>query len=268
MKRLDLALASITAIMSGIDKGTPVKILCPLHVDGMGLVVPKESKISDWNSFVRYVKNSKKPVPIGYHSPTSAPKIVLESALTRAAVKDAENPTHASANVLLVDLKATSNFIPALVSGQVEGLVAPGPFPEVAETKGVGKIVMDLRNLPPKGEWHNFPCCVMAAREEVIADNPEAVRKLVELMSSSTAWCNAHKSEVAAITSDWLGTPAEAVRKSTIVYTVKPTKNWLRGVDTYMAMLNRLKDFSGKLAGKALDDVKGFIFDFKYIPKT
>ena len=38
MNRLDLGLASSTAFMSGIDKGTRMKILCPLHVDGMAMV--------------------------------------------------------------------------------------------------------------------------------------------------------------------------------------------------------------------------------------
>lgn len=268
MKRLDVALASITAIMSGIDRGGEVKILCPLHVDGMSLVVPEGSAISTWDSFITYAKNSKRPIAIGYHSPTSAPKIILESALTQAGIEVTENPNNAKAKVLLVDLKSTSNFIPALTAKQVDGVVAPAPFPEVIQLKGVGKIVTDLRDLPPKGEWHNFPCCVLAARDEILADNPEPIAKLVELMAASTAWCNEHPDEVAAITEKWMGTPAEAVKVSTIVYTVNPSKNWLQGADTYLVMLNRLKSFSGKLAGQSLEKVKHLLFEFKYIPLT
>lgn len=268
MKRVDVALASITAIMSGIDRGAEVKVLCPLHVDGMSLVVPKGSAISKWDSFISHVKNSKRPIAVGYHSPTSAPKIVLESALTRAGIKVTENPNDPEANVLLVDLKSTSNFIPALTAGQVDGVVAPAPFPEVAQFKEAGKIVTDLRDLPPRGEWQNFPCCVMAAREEILDANPEPLRKLVELMAASTAWCNGHPDELAVITEKWMGTPAEAVKKSTIVYTVEPSKNWLQGVDTYMSILNKLKVFSGKLAGKTLEDVEHFLFEFKFIPES
>lgn len=65
MNRLDVALASITAIMSGVDKGTPVKVLCPLHTDGMGLVFPKESTVKGWNAFIAHIKSSKRPVSIG-----------------------------------------------------------------------------------------------------------------------------------------------------------------------------------------------------------
>jgi len=268
MKRLDLALASTTAIMSGIDKGTRVKMLCPTHVDGIGFVVPKNSPISTWEAFISYAKNAKRPIPVGYHSPTSAPKIILENALTNAGIKVTENPTNSSANVLLMDLKSTSNFIPALTSKQVEALVAPSPFPEVAQVKGVGKIVTDLRDLPPKGHWRNFPCCVMAAREETISDHPEQLAAMVKLMAASAEWCNAHRNEVAAISEKWMGTPAEAVKKSTIVYTIKPSKNWMKGIDTYMAMLNKLGDFTGRLAGKALKNAKDLLFDFRFLPKS
>jgi NitT/TauT family transport system substrate-binding protein len=253
MKRLDVALASITAIMSGIDRGGEVKILCPLHVDGMSLVVPEDSAVTTWEAFLAQVKTSKRPVAIGYHSPTSAPKIILESVLTQAGLQVTENPNNATANVLLVDLKSTSNFIPALTGRQVDGVVAPAPFPEVIQLKRVGKIVTDLRDLPPHGAWHNFPCCVLAAREEVLTANPEPLGKLVELMAASTVWCNGHPDEVAAITEKWMGTPAEAVKMSTIVY---------------LTMLNRLKSFSGKLVGKSLEQVEPLLFEFKYIPNS
>lgn len=268
MKRLDVALASITAIMSGIDRGGEVKILCPLHVDGMSLVVPEDSAVTTWEAFLAQVKTSKRPVAIGYHSPTSAPKIILESVLTQAGLQVTENPNNATANVLLVDLKSTSNFIPALTGRQVDGVVAPAPFPEVIQLKGVGKIVTDLRDLPPHGAWHNFPCCVLAAREEVLTANPEPLGKLVELMAASTVWCNGHPDEVAAITEKWMGTPAEAVKMSTIVYTVEPSTNWMQGVETYLTMLNRLKSFSGKLVGKSLEQVEPLLFEFKYIPNS
>ena len=79
-KHLDMGIASITAIMAGIDKGTPMKIVCPLQTEGMALVVPKDSPLTSWESLLQRVKDSKEPVKIGFHSPTSAPKIVLEGA--------------------------------------------------------------------------------------------------------------------------------------------------------------------------------------------
>ncbi|APG23749.1 ABC transporter substrate-binding protein [Syntrophotalea acetylenica] len=266
MKRLDMAMASVTAIMSGIDRGAQVKILCPTHVDGMALVAPKGSNLSTWDAFIDRAKKSPRPLTIGYHSPTSAPKIILESALAGTDIKVTENPNDATADILLVDIKSTANFIPALTSRQVDGVVAPAPFPEMIELKGVGTIVTDLRDLPPAGAWHNFPCCVMAAREETLATNAEAVEKLVKLMAASASWSNSHKQEVAAIAEKWMGTPTAAVEKSTIIYTVQPSQNWMRGAATYLDMLNRLHKLSGPLAGKNLEEAKGRLFEFDYLP--
>jgi NitT/TauT family transport system substrate-binding protein len=266
-KRLDVALASITAMMSGIDKGMPIKVLCPTHVDGMGLVFPKDTKLKGWEDFLAYVKASKKPVKIGYHSPTSAPRIALEGALHRAGLKVTGDANDLKAQVLLVDLKTTANLIPALVSGQVDACVGPAPFPEVAEAKGVGKVVLDLRDLPPPGFWHNFPCCVMAATQETISKHPEVLKNLTQLLTANSEWSNQNKDKIADITAAWIGVPAAAVKKSTIIYTSQPSENWLRGVGLYLDMLNKMNKFKGKLKGKKLAEVEPIIFDFSFVEK-
>lgn len=267
MKRIDVALASITALTTAVDKGTAIKVLSPLHTDGIAFVVPKDSPLKDWKSFVAFARSSKKPITIGYHSPTSAPKIVLEGALIKEGLKVSEKTTDPQAQIILVDLKSTSNFIPSLTSRQVDAFVAPAPFPEVAAVKGAGKILLNLRDLPPSGHWHSFPCCVFAASEDVIRNHPTVVKKLVELMETTTAWANSHKEEVASISASWMGVPAEAVRKSSIAYTTVPSKNWLRGVGLYLEKQNQLKDFSGRLTGKTLAEATPHLFDFSFLAK-
>jgi NitT/TauT family transport system substrate-binding protein len=266
-KHLDMAMASVTAIMAGIDKGTPMKILSPLQTEGMALVVPKDSPFNDWNSFLSRIKKSAKPVKIGYHSPTSAPKIILEGALKQAGISVTENPNHQSAQVLLADLKETTNMIPALSSKQVDAVVGPSPFPEVAVSRGVGRIVVSLRDLPPAGYWHDFPCCVTAASDEMIAKHPEVVRKFVELIAATNGWCNKHRTEAGALTAGWIGIPADAGKASTLVYLPKFTKGWMNGADKYMDILNRMGNFKGKLKDKKLDDVKSVLFDTRFVDK-
>ncbi len=266
--QLDLAMASVTAIMAGIDKGTPMKILSPLQTEGMGLVVPKDSPLTDWKSFMEYVNKATKPIKIGYHSPTSAPKIVLEAALKKAGIKVTEDPNDQSAKVLFADLKGTTNMIPALASKQVDAIVGPSPFPEVAVSRGVGKILMDLRDLPPKGYWYDFPCCVTAASGEAIAKYPEVVQKFVELIAKSNAWCNKNRMEAATITAEWIGLPVDAARASTLVFLPKFNKSWMRGADKVLSVLNGMGNFTGSLKGKKIDDVKPVLFDTRFIDKV
>ena len=263
--RMDMGLASSTAFISGIDKGTAMKILYPLHVDGMGMVFPKESNLSGWQDVYDYIKTAGHPVKIGYHSPTSAPRIVFEGAMYKAGLKITEDVNDASADVLLVDLKSTSNLIPALVSKQVDCWVGPAPHPSVAESKGVGHIALDSRQLPPVGEWYDFPCCVMGASQALIQNNPEVVQAMTRLMTVATNWCNANKHQAAQITAEWIGVPVASIEKSTIIYTTTPSANWMRGEATFMEILNRMNKLKGSFKGKPLQDVESDIYDFRFI---
>lgn len=264
-KHLDMGIASITAIMAGIDKGTPMKIVCPLQTEGMALVVPKDSSLTSWESLLQRVKESKEPVKIGFHSPTSAPKIVLEGALVKAGLKVTFDPSDSKADVLLVDLKETSNLLASLTAGQVEAVVGPSPFPEVAQTRGIGKVLVNLGDLPPAGQWANFPCCVGVASEEMIAKNPEIVRAFVALISRVGAWCNAHPQQAGEIAAQWIGLPPEAGRKSSLVFLGNFNDSWLRGADTYLRILDSMNKFSGSLRHKTMEQARPLLIDDSFL---
>lgn len=268
MNRLDIGLASSTAFMSGIDKGTKMKILCPMHVDGMSMVFPADSKINGWDDVAAAIKASKNPLKLGYHSPTSAPRIVFEGALHKAGYKITDNPNTADADILMVDLKSTSNLIPALLGKQVDCWVGPAPHPVVAEHKHVGHIGLDSRDLPPAGEWTDFPCCVMGASEQIIKEKPEVVQAMTDLMTAASEWSNNHKKETAKISANWIGVPAEAVEKSTIIYTTNPTDNWINGEAQFIAMLNSMNKFKGQMKGADIKTATPILFDFSFVRKS
>ncbi|WP_051617053.1 ABC transporter substrate-binding protein [Desulfonatronovibrio hydrogenovorans] len=263
-RHINLASYSLPAAMVGIDTGTPMKILGPVHTEGLALVFPQGAGIKGWENFLKYVRDQKEPVRIGYHSPTSAPKMVFEGGLHRAGIKFTSDATDFSADILMVDLRSTSSLSPALISRQVHGWVGPSPHPQVAEHMGTGEIVLDLRELPPQGYWHDFPCCIFAAGNDLINNNPEAVQAFMSLMKTSADFCNNHSDESATIVADWIGIPAEAARMSTVVYTTYPSDNWQRGAGVYLDVLNDMNVFNNKLKGKKLDQVKDDLFDFRF----
>ncbi len=264
-KHIDVGLGSVTAMLSGIDRGTPIKILSPIQTEGIGVVFPKGSPVKDWDSFVKYTNESSTPVKIGYHSPTSAPKMVLESSLHEAGFKITEDANDSSADILLVDLKEMANLVPALSSKQVEGWVGPAPYPAVAVEQGIGQIIFEVRDLPPAGKWHDTPCCVVAAREQVISDYENEVRVLVELIGKYGEWCNNNMDEAAKITSEWMGLSEKAARESVITYTTNPSETWKNGIGVYIATLNRMGKYEGELKDKELKDVEDLLFDFRFV---
>lgn len=265
---IDMALFSITAAMAAVDGGTPIKVLGPIHTEGLGLVFPKNSNINGWDEFLAYVNEQEEPVKIGYHSPTSAPKIVFEGALHREGINFTGDMNDLSADILMVDLKAASNFLPAMNSGQVDGWVGPSPHPQVAETTGEGEIVLDLRDLPPAGHWHDFPCCIVAASDSVLENNLEVAETFMKLMTISSQYCNEHRDVLAKVTSEWIGIPQDAAEKSTVIYTTDPSENWIRGASIYLDVLNEMGNFTGSFEGKKLEEIEDLLFDFEVVKKS
>lgn len=263
--QLDCALNSVTGMLSAKDQGTDVQVLCPIHVDGIGLVFPPGVELNNWDEVAKHIKDSETPVRIGYHSPTSAPRVVIETALKQANMKITENPNDFDADVLLVDLKGSKNLLPAFTGDQVDAWVAPSHYPEAAEAEGIGRIALNLSDFPPAGQWYDFPCCVLAGRADVISQYPEVFDALVDLFDISAEWSTENPEEASAILSAIIGVPKEAVESSTIVFTTQVSDKWLEGVQLYYDLLRDLEKFEGDLKEVTLEDIKDDFYNFTFI---
>lgn len=264
---LDLTLNSFPAMLAGIDRGVKIKVLAPFQGDAIAMVSRNGIDVKGWKGFEKYVKDSKKPVVVGYHSPTSAPKIVFEAAMDNAGfrITGDGNATKADADIILMDLKSISNVVPALAAKQVEFAVVPAPTPEVVEASKQGNIVLQLKELPPKGKWKGFPCCCIAGTTDIIEKEPEAVRAYVKLMQVTADWSQKNKKEASAAAADWLGLAPEVIAKAEMDFSTKVTKKWMGNAALYVDMLNKLEQMTGQLKGKKLSDVEKLVFDFRFI---
>lgn len=264
-KHLDMALCSITAILSGIDKGVPMKIVAPLVLSSGGLVVPKDSPIKTWADFIAFVKNSKLPVKIGYHSPNSGPIIILEAALKSEGLTISSDPNDTKANITLVDLKGMPNLLPALASSQVEAVVGPEPFPSTAEFKNVGRNIENLRSMPPDNKWAEYPCCVVTASDAMIAEKPQLVREFAQFITAASQWCNDHLDRAGILGATWIGLPEEVGKAQRLRFLSKFTDNWKQGADGYLDVLNKAGYFKGQLKDKNFSQAENLITDYKFL---
>lgn len=264
---LDLTINSFPAMLAGIDKGTKIKVLGPLQADGIAMICRTDLTVKGWKAFQQHVKDSAKPVTVGYHSPTSAPKIVFEAAMDKAGLKITEDAaaTKANADILLVDLKSLSNVIPALAAKQVDFAVVPAPTPEVAESTKQGNIVLQMKELPPSGKWKSFPCCCIAGTTEIIEKQPEAVKAYVKLLTLTSAWCQKNKQEAAAAASDMIGVDANVIAKAHMEFSTKVTPKWLANAELYPEMLTKLDHLTGPIKGKKLSEIANLVFDFRFV---
>ena len=263
---LDLTTNSFPAMISGIDSGAKIKVISPLQSDAIAMVSRTDIDVKGWEAFEKYVKDSKRPVTVGYHSPTSAPKIVFEAAMAQSNLRvtgDA-NATKEQADIVMMDLKGIPNVIPALIAKQVEFAVIPAPPPEVVEAKGQGHVVLQMKELEPAGAWEDFPCCCIAASDKAIAEQPEALRAFVKLMDVTSRWCLANKDQAAVATGDWLGIEPAVISKAVMGLSTTVTPTWMKNAALYPDILNELGQLTGSLKGKKLADVQDQVFDFQF----
>lgn len=266
-KRIDCCVNSSTGMMSAKDQGTDVQILCPIHVDGISLVFPATSKVYGWDGVKNTIKDSKTPFRIGFHAPTSAPRVLIQAALTRAGIKVSLDPNDKNAEVVLVNLNGSKNLMTSLSNNLVDAWVGPSHHPELAENNGFGKIALKLKDFPPKGQWYDFPCCVFAANCYIIKKHPDVMKGMVTLLSYSASWCQNNRAAAAPVLADVIGIPEQVVKNAELVFTTKPTEKWLEGEALYVEMLNQLGIFEGDMKGKTFKDVKDDLFNFQFISK-
>ncbi len=82
-----------------------------------------------------------------------------------------------------------------------------------------------------------------------------------------TRRCN-EQAETAKISAQWIGTPEEAIVKSSIVYTTDPTQNWLNGQEMFLKMLRGMDKLKGQLKDTDAKTSQRLLFDFSFVNKS
>ena len=265
---LQLGISSIGLPLTTIDQGHDMKVLGPIHADGIALVMGKDVSMNNFDDFVGYVEEKKEPIKIGYHSPANSPVILFEKAIKDFGLIVTENPEDVDADILLINLKGTANLIPALLSNEVDGWIGPSPFPELATIEETGKIVFDLRDLPPNGEWHDFPCCVFSANSDAIEKYPNEIEKFYELLTIASNFANNNKDETGKIVSEWMGVSEEAAKNAITKFTTDVNDTWLKNVNVTFDSLKDSDKFSGPMKDKKFDDIMDEVFNLTFANKV
>ena len=86
---VQFSIAGTPPTISAVDKGTPIKILFPVHTEGSGLVVAADAPVSDWGSFVTWAKqraDAGKPLVIAAPLKGSIQDVMFRYALENSGV--------------------------------------------------------------------------------------------------------------------------------------------------------------------------------------
>ena len=164
-------------------------------------------------------------------------------------------------------LKGLGNVQASLASHQVDAFSAPVPHPQLAVQNGYGRILRELRELPPAGKWAEFPCCTVSATETFIAEHPDLVQHVVNFLAASGKWCTANPDEASVLAGSMLGLDPKNCRSALPVYISSMTESWLKGVEASMQVLDETGYIKNRLKGKSFDQVKDQLIDWRFCRK-
>lgn len=148
------------------QQGVPIKIVYLGHRDGTALMVHRESNIYT----VKDLRGKRLAVPNRF----SNQFLIIYKALKEngMSLKDIE----------LVEMPPPD--MPAALYAKAVDLITSGePFMGQTELDGYGRVLYQAKEL-----WPNFISCVLAVREDMIAEHPEWVQQMVDGIAQSGKW--------------------------------------------------------------------------------
>lgn len=267
---VDIGISGTQAIIMSIDKEVKTKIIAPLQTAGNVFVLKNDLPINNWHDFVNEIKGSKCQFKIGMPGPETVATIIFRSALDYEGISYTEDVANKNADILFINMKGHGALISSLANRITEGIIGAQPFPSVTITKGLGKLILNLQEVPPNRRWYGHACCSMEASEEFMKRDRDLLIKMMELMILGVDTANRDKGVTARACSSWLGIEeaVEKVAMPTLTYTTTPTTQWTESVYTYVEVMDGMNMLNIKLRGKSRKELDPLLFDFRFLDEA
>jgi ABC-type nitrate/sulfonate/bicarbonate transport system substrate-binding protein len=163
-----------------------------------------------------------------------------------------------------------------LATKQIDGYIAWQPFVSIGTESQIAQLVEPSQDLPPAGEWINHPCCVLSARDDLLASNPDFVNSISAITMLGSQYIAEHPEESADILANWfvgrsnftygnVSVGSVNVMENaigTVRYTNDPTPQWVNDTKKFVAAQKDLGLITGQLANASNAQMNAIIFDF------
>lgn len=166
--------------MQLVADGVPIKVVYLGHRDGTALVVGKDSDIHDFAD----LRGKVVAIPSRYAN---------QNLLMHKMMREWNMPKD---SIELRELPPPEHPT-ALLAGSIDGYIVGEPFAAKAEVDGFGRVLYHTKDI-----WKDFISCVLVVRDDLIENEPELVRELVEGIAKSGKWLDqdqAHRMDAAEI---------------------------------------------------------------------
>ncbi len=104
---------------------------------------------------------------------------------------------------------APPEMLAALSSSSVDACVFWEPFPAVAESRGLGAVLLSSGQI-----WGGHPCCAVVVSKGFLERDPAAAEALARAHRRATEFINARPEEAARMAAEFTGLPEEVARQA------------------------------------------------------
>jgi len=189
--QIDVGYCGLAPVTNGISEGVPIKIIAAVNQEGSGIVVKKNSNISN----ITDLKGKTIAIP----GKGSVQDVILADLLYKNNISTKE------VNIT----KSEVPFMPkSLLFNKFDAFIAWEPYVSIAKVEGDGDVLMYSSQI-----WERHSCCVVISRDDFLQNNPDKVKKFLRAHVEATNFINSYKSETALIVSRKLGTDIEVERE-------------------------------------------------------
>ncbi len=180
----------------------------------------------------------------------------VQDVLTRMVLKEhGLDPTKDVKLMEAGELGGVSQLPTLLKRGEIDAFVAWPPFNEIPIVEGYGRALLKPSEMIP-----NNPCCVIAARNDFVENNPELTKKILYIVKYASIFAQAYPEEAAKSIHNVVGfntTIAEYSLDFAGWYCILPSEE---SINTTMKILGDMKE----LGYIRQDLTKERVYNLKY----
>lgn len=235
--KIDIGYSGISPITEAISKGNSLKVVAPVNLDGSGIVIKKEDRMSAESLINKTIAIPKKGS--------------IQDILLYIYLKDN--------NISSQEINYYNSEVPMMPLGLKEGsfdaYVVWEPFVSEGNNQGYGNILINSKNI-----WENHPCCVVVTSDEFIKQKPETLRKFLNVHTEATQYINTHPEAAIKLMSNKMGDSEKVEKdaKENIKFIASPNSEFIKNTIELVKIQQEMKYITQNISYSQ-------IFDFSYL---
>jgi len=178
-------LGAAPALVKRINQDIGITLLAAVNMEGSAIMVSKTEYDAGHVTSISDLVGKE----VLHPGPATVQNFLLRLALNQSG--------------LSIDDITASSAIPAAMadslSASTPAFIAWEPFNSLAEYEEKAVPLIQSGDI-----WPNHPCCVLAAENEFLSNNPDIVEKVLAIHKEAEEWIVSHSTEAIQIAIDWL----------------------------------------------------------------